>query len=199
VAIEHRDDLQAVRALVSAAEADTKAARWNAFGPTALLGAQFGGIAGSAEDVAGIGDTRFALHDQWRIDAGGAARLSAASFGDVATSDAIARIAGVEAARALELVRAQLVTADRDRRVQRSLAPLARAEFTAAEEALRLAHRRFEVGMLTTFDVLQRESALTRARTSFAEAVLRYNQAQLDLVAALGVLDTTSLGVADGA
>jgi outer membrane protein TolC len=197
IAVEQRDDLAAVRALYDASSASSRAARWSAFGPTAALGARYGGIRGSAEDVEGLGDVSYALHDQLRLGAAGSAQLSWSSLGDVEVADAIGRQAGVAAARSLLAVRAQVVAADRDRRAQRELVPLARDEVAAADEALRLARRQLEIGTLTALDVLQRESAAARARVAHATALVRHNQSQIDLLAALGVLDLAALAASD--
>ncbi len=57
---------------------------------------------------------------------------------------------------------------------------------------------RLQAGAMTTLDVLQAQDAVARARLRHAEAVVRYNQAEVDLLAALGLLDMSSLLAADG-
>ena len=63
----------------------------------------------------------------------------------------------------------------------------------AAEEALRLGEANLRAGTMTTLDVLQAQDAATQARLRYAEAVVRYNQSQVNLLAALGLLDDASL------
>ncbi len=88
---------------------------------------------------------------------------------------------------------AQVVSAQQASRASFSLIGLAQEQVTAADEALRLAAKNLEVGTMTTLDVLQAQDAAAQARLRLADAVVRYNQAQLDLLAALGLLDQTTL------
>ncbi|MEO6434552.1 MAG: TolC family protein [Tepidisphaeraceae bacterium] len=64
----------------------------------------------------------------------------------------------------------------------------------SAEESLRLTRASLNVGTMTLLDVLQAESTLADARLRNSEAIARFDQAQINLVAALGMLDTRSLG-----
>ena len=50
-----------------------------------------------------------------------------------------------------------------------------------------------QVGTMTTLDVLHAQSELERARLRSAASVVRHNQAQIRLLAALGVLDERAL------
>ena len=55
---------------------------------------------------------------------------------------------------------------------------------------------------MTTLDVLQAQDAATQARLRYAAAVVRYNQSQVNLLAALGLLDEgtlTTTPTSDGA
>jgi outer membrane protein TolC len=73
------------------------------------------------------------------------------------------------------------------------LIELSRQQVTSAEEALRLTEANLRAGTMTTLDVLQAEDAVAQARLRYSEAVVRHNQAQVNLLAALGLLDETSL------
>ncbi|MCH8054394.1 MAG: hypothetical protein IH895_10055, partial [Planctomycetes bacterium] len=44
-------------------------------------------------------------------------------------------------------------------------------------------------GTMTTLDVLQAQDAASQARLRYAEAVVRYNQSEVDLLASLGLID----------
>ena len=47
--------------------------------------------------------------------------------------------------------------------------------------------------LTTTLDVLQAQDAATQARLRYARAVVSYNQAQVNLLAALGLISEESL------
>jgi outer membrane protein TolC len=189
IAVRHRDDLEAVRVLVAASSADAAAAAWNALGPRVGGGYQVGGIASQAEGNAGVADDWTALHGQRRIAAGLGFSLDFAALGQASAASVAEQQAFLDVNEKLLSVRAQVVRADQDRRTLTGLVVHAREQLTAAEEALRLANANLRAGTMTLLDVLHDESGLARARLRFAEAVVRYNQAQIDLLAALGVLD----------
>ncbi len=62
----------------------------------------------------------------------------------------------------------------------------AAAAVAEGEEALRIIERRFEAGMTKTLDVLDAETALTRARTNLAQALYDYNVSMAGLSLAAG-------------
>lgn len=62
----------------------------------------------------------------------------------------------------------------------------AKAAVAEGEEALRIIQRRFEAGMTKTLDVLDAETALTRARTNLAQALYDYNVSTAGLMLATG-------------
>jgi len=62
----------------------------------------------------------------------------------------------------------------------------AAAAVAEGEEALRIIERRFEAGMTKTLDVLDAETALTRARTNLAQALYDYNVSIAGLSLAAG-------------
>ncbi len=68
----------------------------------------------------------------------------------------------------------------------------------SAEEALRLAQRNLGAGTALTVEVLQAEDALNDAQLRYANAATAYNQSQVNLLAALGVIDRVSLTPIDG-
>jgi outer membrane protein TolC len=59
---------------------------------------------------------------------------------------------------------------------------------TAAEEALRITRENFEVGTALFLDLLQAQDAVNQARLNYATAITSYNQAQVNLLAALGLI-----------
>ena len=70
---------------------------------------------------------------------------------------------------------------------------MARRQVTAADEAHRLTQANMRAGTMTTLDVLQAQDAVAQARLRYAEAVVRYNQAEVNLLAAIGLLDRDAL------
>jgi outer membrane protein TolC len=71
--------------------------------------------------------------------------------------------------------------------------PIAQEEVTSAEEALRLTRKNLETGTGLTIDVLVAQDAADQARLRYATAVIRYNQAEINLLAALGLIDQVSI------
>lgn len=190
IAVQRRDDLVAVRTLMDASSAETSAAWWNALGPQLGAGYQFGGIAGHAENVAAVGGNRSGLHEQSRFTAGASFSLDFATLGHAAFASVAEQQAMLDAAQKLLSIRAQVVRADQDRRTLTDLMSHAQEQLAAAEEALRLAKANLAAGTMTVLDVLHDESSLAKARLRFAETVVKYDQAQIDLLAAVGILDS---------
>jgi outer membrane protein TolC len=58
---------------------------------------------------------------------------------------------------------------------------------------LRLTQENLQAGTGLTVDVLQAEDAADRARYRYAMAIVRYNQSEVNLLAALGLIDQNSL------
>jgi hypothetical protein len=92
-----------------------------------------------------------------------------------------------------------VITAAQAGKANYDLIGLAGQQLAAADEALRLTQANLQAGTMTTLDVLQAQDALTQARLRRAETVVRYNQAQVNLLAALGLLDETLLVPAEPA
>jgi outer membrane protein TolC len=133
------------------------------------------------------------LHEQEQFYATAGWALGLSTFGQIKTANAADRQARLEADRQLDLVRAQVARAAEESATQSKLIPMARQQAAAAEEALRLAQANLRAGTMLTLDVLQAEDAVDEARLRHATAVARYNQAQVNLLAAVGLIDPTSL------
>ncbi|MEE9296517.1 MAG: TolC family protein [Phycisphaerae bacterium] len=207
-AVAFRPDLQRVRTLVEAITADKGATWWGAFGPQFEAGFQYGGITGHADDVvptetlvggatvATHDDQTFGFSDQLRADARVGWRLSVSAFGDLKTAAARQEQAHLQAQRKLDRVHAEVVTANQASKANNELLGLSGQQVAAAAEALRLTEANLRAGTMTTLDVLQAQDAVTQARLRHAEAVVRYNQSQVNLLAALGLLDEQTLSPA---
>ncbi|NOX57922.1 MAG: TolC family protein [Planctomycetes bacterium] len=120
-------------------------------------------------------------------------RLSLSIFGELKTADAQKKIAMNDATRQVDRVRAQVVLAKKASEANQSLIELAGEQVTAARETLRLSEASLEAGTMTTIDVLQALDSVAQARLRHAEAIVRYNQSQVNLLASLGLLDEPSL------
>ncbi len=238
IALTFRPDLESVRTLVEAAAADRDATWWGSFGPQFLVGYQYGGIMGHANNVVpsegipgnlivnplspggsfagrpvanglvkegilrgsrrlgGRDDQTFGFTDQHRASAGVGWRLSVSAFGEMKKAEAVEAQVIIEAERRLDGVRAQVVSAAQASKTNHELIRLARRQVVAAEEALRLTEANLRAGTAMTLDVLQTQDTVTQARLRYADAVVRYNQSQVNLLAALGLIEVEQLVLA---
>jgi len=146
------------------------------------------GILRGCKRLDGRDDQTFSFSDQQRATAAAGWRLSLSTLGDLKTAKASEQQALVRFERVLDEVRAEAVSATQAARTYDQLIEFARQQVTSAEEALRLTQANLQAGTMTTLDVLQAQDAATQARLRFAEAVVRYNQAQVRLLASLGLL-----------
>jgi outer membrane protein TolC len=151
------------------------------------------GILRGSQKLDSRGDRTFTFRDQQYVAAGAGLELSLSTFGELKTADARYKHIMLEAVRRLDVVRSQVVRAAQASKTQRELIALAQQQVASAEEALRLTQANLEAGTMTTLDVLQAQDAATQARLRSAEAVVRYNQSQVDLLAAIGLLDAATL------
>jgi outer membrane protein TolC len=145
-------------------------------------------ISRGSQRIEGASDETFGVHDQQRASAGAGWRLSLAAFGDLKAANAGEQQAAIEVEQRIELLRAQVVSAQQASRANHELIELARQQVRSAEEALRLTQANLKVGTMTTLDVLQAQDVLAQARLRFADAIVHYNQAQVSLLAVVGLL-----------
>jgi len=150
-------------------------------------------ISRGAKKPEGQHNQTFGFKSQQRAAAGASWHISLSAFGDLKSASAAEAAAQLDAERQLDHVRAQVVQFQQASRANAALIPLAQEQVTAAAEALRLAQANYQAGTMTTVDVLQAEQALAQARVRFADAVVHYNQAQVDLLSAVGLADEESL------
>lgn len=187
LAVQWREDLASLRSLIEAAEAGSDAQGWQALGPQVDLGYQYGKI---SADTPGAS---FPLSEQERALAAISWNLSLATPGQLRAAAAGEATVALDAQRQFELVRAQVVRARQASASNAQLIPLARRELDGAEEHLKLARAGLRTGTALALEVLQAEEGVSRARLSLAEAVVRYNAAQVDLLASLGLIDEHSV------
>jgi outer membrane protein TolC len=181
IAVEHRPDLQAARTLLAAAKADRKSALWSVLGPNLQAAYTYGGIGTQVN-----GDTT-GLHQQERGTVGAGFNVSPSAFGQTTIASANARSAAIDVEQRLDQVRAQVVAAQQSSLTNAALIPIAREQFESAEEALRLARANLDAGTMLLVDVLQTQDESDNARLRYVQAVARYNQSQVNLLASLGL------------
>ncbi len=90
-------------------------------------------------------------------------------------------------------IESQVTTAFLNSRNYAAAIEAAEEEIQASREAYRLAFGRYKAGYGINLDVLDAEVALTTARTNLAQAMYNFNQAQIQLVEALGKTSPASL------
>ena len=185
-AVHYRPDLEAVRLLLAASEADTGAATWGGLGPQVVASRTFG----PKPPAQVTADTEYR---QSIYTASGGFNWSLATFGRIKTATANANIAGLEVDRQLEQVQAAVVTAQQASLSAEKTIPIARQEVASAEEALRLTQKNLQTGTGLTLDVLVAQDAAYQARLHHATAIVHYNQAEVNLLAALGLIDELSV------
>lgn len=146
-------------------------------------------IADNSKQRAGFGDKTFVISDQERFNATAAWHFSISAVGDLKSAGAAEQSVALELERRIDQVRALVVRERQASRTHAELIPRADQQVAAADEALRLTRSNLEAGTMTTLDVLQAEDAAAQARVRYAEAIVRYNQSQSNLAAALGLLE----------
>jgi outer membrane protein TolC len=187
LAVTWRDDLRGVRTLMGAAEADLGGRTWGALGPQLQVGYQIGGVSSDTPKE------NFSLTEQRRLSASAGWAFGLAMLGDLKTAGAVQKAAVLDAEQQLDRVRAQVIAAAQASSMNAKLIPMARQQLEANEAALKLAQANLKAGTMLTLDVLQAEDAVSEARLRFADAVIRYNQSQVELLAALGLVDAAAL------
>lgn len=181
-AVRYRPDLEAVRTLLGAAEADKGATIWGGLGPQG----QEIGVLAPRPPAGRVVDTEYR---QPIYNATGGFNWSLATFGRIKSAAANVNIAALNVDRRLDEVQAAVVTAHQASLTAAKLIPRAKQEVAAAEEALRLTQKNLQAGTGLTIDVLQAKDAADQARLRYATALVRYNQSQINLLAALGLLE----------
>lgn len=181
MAIRYRPDLQAVQTLLKSAEADTSTTIWGGLGPQVQASYTFG------EMQTKISGKTYGLHEQQKAGASAGFALGLSTFGQVKTATANERIAAVDVQRQLDQVRAAVISAQQNSITNAKLVPVAQRQLESSEQALRLAQANLKAGTLLTVDVLQAQAAADLSRLRYIDALVHYNQAQVNLSAALGV------------
>jgi outer membrane protein TolC len=190
LAAQWHPDLQSVRDLAASAGADTNAVIWGAGMPNLQAGYQAGRLG------SWVPGTSFPLKGQEITTAGVGWVFNPAIFGQAKTAGANEEIAELEVKRVFEQVGDQVVISAQDSATNAGLIPIAKQQVTAAEEALRITQENFEAGTGLFLDLLQAQDAVNQARLNYANAITSYNQSQVNLLTALGLVDQTNVALA---
>jgi outer membrane protein TolC len=189
MAARFRPDLAGIRDRVEVVEAERSSLAWGGFGPTFEAAYQVGGISGETYDP----DENFGMRLQQRFVAAAAWRLRLSTLGDLKAAKAVQEQARLEADRVLDRIRGQVVLAAVFTKTNRELVALSAQQIDSANAALRLVQSGLQAGTATTLDVLEAQSSLAQGRLRHARAAVGYNQSQVDLIAAVGLLDAKAL------
>jgi outer membrane protein TolC len=185
-AVRYRPDLQAVRKLLEAAQADKKAAIWVALGAQFQAAYTFGSLAAHVTGESGQDDH---FHDQQKGFANAGFALAPSGIGTIKAASAGVKLAELSTTSQLDQIRAAVVSSHQASITAAKLIPIARQQVAAAEEALRLAQYNLRAGTMLTLDVLQAQATAEQARLRYANALVRYNQSEVNLLSALGLVD----------
>jgi outer membrane protein TolC len=130
------------------------------------------------------------MYRQQNYVATGGFNWSAATFGRIKSAVANVKIAELDLDRELDQVGSAVVSAHQASLTAAKLIPIATQQVTSAKEALRLTKENLKAGTGLTIDVLQAVDTADQAQLRYATAMVRYNQSQINLLAALGLVST---------
>jgi multidrug efflux system outer membrane protein len=194
IAVRYRPDLQAVRTLLEAAEADKGATIWGGLGPQLQATRVYAPPPpATGYPPAGAALTKDTMYRQPKYQATGGFNWSLATFGRIRSAAANVNVASLEVDRQLEQVQAVVVTTHQAVLVAKKAVPIAKQQVTSAEEALRLTQKNLLAGTGLLVEVLQAQDAADQARLQYATTFVQYNQSQVNLLAALGLIDQTNM------
>ena len=125
--------------------------------------------------------------------------LGLSTFGQMKIAKSDVRTAALRVERQLIDLRGQVVAAQQSSATAAAVIPIAQEQVRSAEDALRLAQANLNAGTMLLLDVLQAEDEVDTARLRYAQAVVRYNQHQVNLLASLGLMDAERISVAASA
>jgi outer membrane protein TolC len=185
-AVQFRPEMESARKLLAAAQADRGATVWGAIGPQLNSGFSANGIKTVTPGK------HYDWKEQQKAGVGASMALGASTFGNIKTASANERVAEIDVQREIDLVRAAVVSARQSSATNAKLIPAAQRQLSAAQEALRLTQANLQAGTSLLVDVLQAQNAEEDARLRYVAAVVHYNQSQVNLLAALGLLDPTT-------
>lgn len=186
-AVRYRPELQAVRQRLEASKADRSASLWSALGPQFQAAYSSGSL---AAHVTGQDDEP---HAQQKSAAALSFTFGLSTLGATKTANARVHLTDLQAEAQLDQVRAAVVSAQQTCLAAAKRIPLAGEQVTSADEALRLVQSNLRAGTMLALDGLQAQDADAQAHLAYAAAIVRYQQAEIDLLAALGLIDPQTI------
>jgi outer membrane protein TolC len=186
-ATKYRPDLAAAHSLLLATQGDTGATIWGGIGPQLQAAYTVNGL------KTNLRGKDLDWKEQQKAGVGAGFNLGASTFGNIKTAQANERSAAVDVQRQLDLVRAAVVSAQQNSATNAKLIPVARRQLDSAQEALRLTQANLQAGTALVIDVLQAQNAVDDARLRYVTAVVHYDQSQVNLLAALGLIDRITI------
>ena len=202
LAVQWRPDLESVRDLAAAAGADANAIIWGAGLPNLQAGFQSGKLGSwtatspAVSTSPAVAGKTYPLAGQEIATAGVGWVFNPTIFGQAKAVGANEQIAELEVRRLVQQVQDEVVTSAQDSTTNAKIIPIAQQQVTAAEGALHITQENFEVGTALFLDLLQAQDAVNQARLNYATAITSYNQSQVNLLAALGLIDQFNVTVA---
>ena len=193
-AVQYRPDLEAVRKLAEAAEADKGSTIWGGLGPQIQASRTYARPPPAfGYPPGGAAFTKDTLYRQSKYQGSAGFNWSLATLGRIKTAAANVNIAALEVDRQLEQVQSAVVTTHQASILAKESIPLARQQVKSAEEALRLTQKNLLAGTSLLVDVLVAQDAADQARLQYATAVVQFNQSQVNLLATLGLIDEANV------
>lgn len=180
-----RPDLRSAHARLEAAESQASAAWWDLLGPEIDAGARERLLGREIDD---LGRTTLA-HAFVRFSFG------FDQLGQLRTARAAARSAKLRELALADRVRGEIETALANLRAAEAALPEAQLAAEATERSYRADFARFESGLGLGIEVIEAQNARARARNDLADAILRYNAAQMELAASIGHLSPELVGL----
>jgi outer membrane protein TolC len=176
-ASSRRPEARALEWQKVAAEHEASATRWSAWGPELSGLAYFGDVGKSF----GTLDERdgWAVLVGWNLSFGGPGRIEAA--------EARREQANIALDRFRDRLQASVAGAYQEVQLARNRLDPAQRELDSAEKALKIANATFQGGLLSETDLLLAQQGADQARLRRLTAIVRYNEAQLRLLAESGV------------
>ncbi|MEM7474975.1 MAG: TolC family protein [Planctomycetota bacterium] len=183
MALSQRPELKESQALVAAACEAYKREKFAPFVPSVLLGLSTGGFGG------GLGSTLSNVDNRYDLDAALSWQVRNLGWGEKAARRQ--RTAQVEQAkfeklRVMDQVAAEVSTASAQVQRRKQRLEVTEKAITTAQDSFKRNLERIQDGQGLPLEVLQSVQALETAQRAYNNAVISYNQAQMQLQWALG-------------
>ncbi len=185
-ALVSNPELEGVNAEIKALQADHYAAI-SAIVPSVTLEANIGGTGPYIDDLFLTRQGRF------RIEANLLENLGTEVLLNIRRTSLLIKQAKLRRDQVIRDIETNVTNAWLDSSALAKEIQVAEVELATAQEAYRLAVARFEAGVGIQLDVLDAETELSNARFRLADAVVRFDQAQIRLLEAMGKISIPNI------